>query len=41
MNLKTQFLQYLDKNLPMSKYSNGDESHCLIHRIANLFDALD
>ena len=41
MTIKTQLVEFLDKNLPTSKYSDGTESHCVIHRFANLFDVFE
>lgn len=41
MTLKQTLVLFLDKNLPKSKYSTGEESHCVIHRLANLFDVSD
>lgn len=36
-----KFFEFLDKKLPLSKYSDGKETNCLIHRLCSVFDPMD
>lgn len=36
-----QVINFLDKNLPTAKYSDGKETKCVFYRFCNVFDISD
>ncbi len=41
MNFKDKVVDFLDKKLPVAKYSTGENAKCVVYRIGCFLDPMD